>query len=70
MHENDTLSPWVKDSKGLWTTGSDEDGQLWLAPSSIMIKIVTPAGDPVEMNADQARALAALLNKLADEDDA
>ena len=36
----------------------------------ITIKAITPSGDPVEISSTQARQLAALLNQLADLDDA
>lgn len=38
--------------------------------SSIMLKVATPDGDPVEMQWADARALAQLLLKLADEGEA
>jgi hypothetical protein len=44
---------------------------VWIDENGgITIKALTPAGDPVELSSTQARRLAALLNELADLDDA
>lgn len=48
----------------------DDDVRLWIDPGGgITLKAVTPEGDPVELSSAQARALAAALQRLADEDD-
>ena len=48
-----------------------DDVSVWLDEGGgITIKALTPAGDPVELSSTQARQLAALLNELADLDDA
>ncbi|AMV25763.1 hypothetical protein VT84_15305 [Gemmata sp. SH-PL17] len=44
-----------------------EDVYCWLeAESSIMLKATTRFGDPVELTADEARAIAATLTTLAE----
>ncbi len=53
----------------------DDDVVVWIDPSGIdgggiTIKAVGPLGDPVELHATQARALAAALLRLADLDEA
>lgn len=41
---------------------------LWAEPGGpIMLKVVEPSGDPVELNEDQASELAGLLRQLVDE---
>lgn len=45
-----------------------DDVICWLEhDASIMLKAVTRFGDPVELTADEARALAASLTELADQ---
>lgn len=60
---------WVKNENGVWSDGGDS--RIWIEPESgvIMVKVLCGT-DPEEMNADQARDLAALLVRLADESDA
>jgi len=49
---------------------SNGDLYLWVEQSSsIQIKAVTKQGDPVELNAEEARDLADQLKKLADKID-
>jgi len=48
-----------------------DDARLWFDPGGgITIHAVTPEGDPVELSADQARAIAAVLEELATIDEA
>lgn len=48
-----------------------DDVSVWIAEhGGITIKALTPSGDPVELSSTQARQLAALLNELADLEDA
>jgi len=44
-----------------------DDVTLWTADGAIHIKTRDPHGDPVEMTADDALQLAALLTKLAED---
>lgn len=49
----------------------DGDAQAWIEQeSSIMLKVVTKFGDPVEMAWHEARELGRLLVRLADEGEA
>ena len=46
-----------------------DDVTVWLADGSIHIRTNDPCGDPVELNGDQARELAAILLRLAEDAD-
>ncbi len=51
--------------------GWEDEAYLWIEQdSSIMAKIVSKFGDPLELTADEARLLAVMLNTVADDLDA
>jgi hypothetical protein len=61
---------WTKDSKGVWQVDHGQEGYVYVEPGTAIMVKVAQGTDPVEMTADEARELAALLNELADELDA
>ena len=58
---------WVQDKKGVWLGDGGADGYIWIDPEAEMMVKIVAGTDPVEMTASEARELAALLNRLADE---
>ncbi|MBX7104740.1 MAG: hypothetical protein K1X57_11710 [Gemmataceae bacterium] len=57
----------MEDADKPWVIEPADDVYCWLEQeSSIMLKAVTRFGDPVELVADEARAIAAALPNLAE----